>query len=99
MMETHSILSAILRIIHPNLYYTGRSAMVKLMEDKERLQCPQDSEAILALWPTMFNAISVLSNRVSPFHRDTKSQAEWYDMLVTVGPYSNAAMELPGVNI
>ncbi len=55
--------------------------------------------AILGKWASAFNGVAVIVNRATPFHRDTNSKCPWYDMLVTVGTYEEADMELPGYGI
>ena len=90
--ETSLLLSSIVRIIHPNLFWMGLEAMKK-MQDLEDLQ-----EA-LELWTSIFNGVQVISNRETPIHRDFQSRPEWYDLLVTVGPYKDTVFELPGIGI
>lgn len=54
---------------------------------------------VLEYWGLPFSAISVISNRETVIHRDTKGQLEWYDLLFTAGNYSNGRMELPGLKL
>ncbi|KDQ48874.1 hypothetical protein JAAARDRAFT_201381 [Jaapia argillacea MUCL 33604] len=86
-------MSAILRVIHPKLYDAGRLALTRLMlEDK-------DVQDVLKVWPSVYSAMSVISNHLTPPHLDTQSQASWYDLLATVRPYPDAAMELPRLGL
>lgn len=92
MYESSALFSAILSVIHPGLYHSGRATILRLTEQT-------DLHPALVLWPSVFNAVTVLSNRSTPFHRDNKSRAAWYDLLATFGRYRGAVMELPGVGL
>ena len=85
-------MSAVLFIAHPQLYRAGRESLQK-MADHDAV-----SDA-LTVWPTMFNAVQLISNRETPFHRDTAGQATWYDLLATVGDYQWATMVLRNLGI
>lgn len=77
----------------------GMEAMARLGNDSDNIGHDPDRPDVLAAWPTPFNGMSVIANRKTPDHRDTNSRAEWYDMLVTLGRYSNAYMEFGGLNV
>ena len=38
---------------------------------------------IACAWQSVYNGMSVISNRETPFHRDTKGRKEWYDTLLS----------------
>lgn len=92
MYETSAFFSAILSIMHPDLYDSGRTTMLRLTKQT-------DLHPALVLWPSVFNAVTVLSNRSTPYHRDSKSRAPWYDMLATIGQYKGAIMDLPSIRL
>jgi hypothetical protein len=92
MFETSALLSAILRVIHPALYECGRETI-------QRLHGHPELHPALEKWPSVFNAITILSNRETPLHRDNYSRPEWYDILTSVGPYQNAVLDFPGVGL
>ena len=48
----------------------------------------------LDMWPSVFTAMSIISNRETPFHRDSQSRMCWYDILTSVGPYNDAPVYL-----
>ena len=60
---------------------------------------PEEMAEILRNWSSVFTACSSISNRISPLHRDAQTSVNWYDILATVGTYSGAVMEFPGVGI
>ncbi|KAG1815385.1 hypothetical protein EV424DRAFT_1348492 [Suillus variegatus] len=59
---------------------------------------PQMPEA-LQYWASVFNTLSIISNRESPNHQDHMSIAECFDILTTVGNYSNARMTMPSLQL
>jgi hypothetical protein len=89
--DSSALLSAVLRVIHPDQYLMGRSAIEKMGEQEPLI-------AILGIWISVFNAVQILSNRETPRHRD-RSFPPWYDILTTVGPYHSAMFELPGIGL
>jgi RNA polymerase subunit RPABC4/transcription elongation factor Spt4 len=90
--ESLAFFSAVLRVIHPELYALGQSTM-------ERLAGRADLLEVLEIWSLVFNGLQAISNRECPIHRDTKSRSEWYDLLATIGPYRSAVFEIPGVGV
>jgi RNA polymerase subunit RPABC4/transcription elongation factor Spt4 len=90
--ESLALLSAVLRVIHPEQYALGRSTM-------EKLAGRADLFDVVKIWSSVFNGLQVISNRECPIHRDNKSRSEWYDLLATIGPYRSAVFEMPGIGI
>jgi len=99
MAETTALLSAILRVMHPDLYRAGRTAIIELSRQSGNVQNPEATAEVLKHWSSVFTACSVISNRVTPFHRDLQTNPQWFDVLATVGNYSMAMMELPDVGL
>lgn len=91
-METSSLLSALLRVVHPEQYSMAKAAMAELEER-------DDLHDLIQIWASVFNGCQVISNRETPFHRDNNSKAEWYDVLCSISPYENAAIELANVGL
>jgi hypothetical protein len=92
--ESNAILSAILSVIHPDLYDAGLQTIQRL------IGTPQvDRQDVLRHWASAFSGVAVISNRRTPIHRDTGSRFNWYDLLVTLGRYQNCNLELPSLGI
>ncbi|KAG1797523.1 uncharacterized protein BJ212DRAFT_1223908, partial [Suillus subaureus] len=53
----------------------------------------------LQYWASVFTILSVISNRQTPNHRDHLSIPECFDILTTVGKYSNAHMSVPSLQL
>jgi hypothetical protein len=92
--ESNAIFSAILAVIHPKLYDAGRQT-IKRLRDTPGVD-PQD---VLSRWASAFSGVAVISNRLTPAHRDAGSRFNWYDILVTLGSYRNCNLKLPGLGI
>jgi hypothetical protein len=67
-------LNLTLSLIHPKLFKSGL-----LMLQKQRES--EDTEVIARLWQSVYTGISVIGNRVTRSHRDSKGRPEWYDLL------------------
>ena len=92
MKECGALLSAILRVVHPALYAAGRMSLSRMSADSS-------IATALQTWPTVFNNVHIISNRASPFHRDTSGLPPWYDMLVTLGSYDWAELVLRNLRV
>ncbi|KAG1740280.1 hypothetical protein EDB19DRAFT_1635342 [Suillus lakei] len=53
----------------------------------------------LQYWASVFNSLSVICNRQTPNHRDHLLIPECFDILTTVGNYSNARMSMPSLQL
>lgn len=93
MSDTTAIVTGMLRIMHPNLYRAGCEAMAHLFQAQPQLR------NIIGRWGNPFTAVSIISNRRTPPHRDTKSLMEYFDILTSVGTFTSAVMELDGIGI
>lgn len=92
MQEPHLVLGGMLKIMHPDLYKSSLAALLQLQDQEEHA-------TVLAKWGTVFNALSFISNRAAPLHRDSKSRKDWYDLLVSFGTYADATFHLPGLGM
>jgi len=96
MSESNALLSAILAVIHPKLYEAGRETLSRLRNIPEIEPGPQN---VLRRWTSVFSGVSVICNRKTPLHRDSKSRFQWYDMLVSLGRYTDCDLDLPGLGV
>lgn len=92
--ESNAILSAILAVIHPNLYDAGWQTAKRLRSTAEI-----DPQDLFSRWASVFSGVGVISNRDTLPHRDDQSRFNWYDIIATVGSYRDCNMELPGLGI
>jgi hypothetical protein len=90
--ESGAILSAITLVSHPRLYHMGRSSLIHLGD------MPEIKE-IARHWSSVYSAVSIVSNRDTPLHRDTGTQPPWYDILATIGGDPDTTMDWPSLGI
>ena len=99
MVESSALIGGILSIVHPKLYEAGKEAIVYLDEHPDMADCPERLRQLLQLWSAPFHGLSVISNRVTPVHRNINGGKKWMDILVALGDYTEGWLELPGVGI
>ncbi|KAG2740821.1 hypothetical protein P692DRAFT_201796918 [Suillus brevipes Sb2] len=75
-----------------------RVIQITLGEKAESNELPKMSET-LQYWASVFNTLSIISNRETPNHRDHLSMPECFDILTTAGDYSNARMSMPSLQL
>ena len=92
-----ALIGGIMSIVQPELYSIGRQALEHLANHKDDLLPTQAEELldVLEHWWTPFNAMTVISNRETPLHRDLGSRPSWSDLLVALGNYENGRFALP----
>ncbi|KAG2742390.1 hypothetical protein P692DRAFT_201725226 [Suillus brevipes Sb2] len=93
-----AIATAALRVMHPVQYFTGLRAFSALREKAESKELLKMSET-LQYWASVFNTLSIISNRETLNHRDHLSIPECFNILTTVGNYSNASMSMPSLQL
>lgn len=87
MAETFALMGALLNITHPEMYRAGREALKAIIEKPELVKEGEGAWDILRFWTTPFTGYGLISNCITPLHRDNNSQGTWYDFLTTVGEY------------
>ncbi|KAG1834079.1 hypothetical protein DFJ58DRAFT_847667 [Suillus subalutaceus] len=94
-----AIATAALRVMHPEQYWAGLQAFASLGEKARSKELPKMSET-LQYWATVFNSLTIIiCNRETPNHRDPSSISECFDILTSVGNYSNARMSMPSLQL
>lgn len=68
-------LNLTLSLIHPELYKCGLDILQKLRVSGPTME-------IAKQWQSVYTGIAIISNRLTPPHRDTKGKPEWFDLLV-----------------
>lgn len=91
--ELAAIMSAVLSVTQPALYALNRECLLRLSERPEL----RDH---LSAWGFAFNAVTVVSNRLSPNHRDRKSgRPEYCDVLMSLGGDAETVLDLVTLGI
>ena len=94
-----ALIGGILSIILPDLYKLGCKALRNLVKNPSLTDNPVGLLCALKSWYTPFSAVSVISNRITPLHRDLQGWPEWFDMLIALGEYLHGRLSLPGLGL
>lgn len=92
------LVSAALRVMHPQLYWASVRTHVELgrwSADQGLL----DMHRLLKHWASVYTGASIMCNRQSPDHRDPKCPPEAFDILTCIGNYHHAVMQLNNLGI
>jgi hypothetical protein len=76
--NVEKFLSLALSLIHPDLFRSGNLMLKKL-------RTLETTKEIASDWDSVYTGIQIISNRITPAHRDSKGRPEWYDLLAAVG--------------
>lgn len=90
--EVGALVSGILRIMNPDQYRMGYEVIQGLMQYDQVVHA-------LSQWPCIFNAVTTISNRCSPMHRDIKGSFPFFDLLISTGDYSTAPLSIQPIGI
>jgi hypothetical protein len=89
-----AIMSAVLSVVQPDLYALNRECLLRLSQRDKLLR------EFVTPWGFTFHAVSVISNRSSPAHRDGRSGGPQYsDVLVSLGGDRGTVLELYSLGI
>lgn len=84
--RAEELLNIILAIIHPDLYQNAHDALKALQANPEASYAHR--------WASVFSGISVISNRITPPHKDRSSDPRWYDILSNLGNFEQSYLDL-----
>ncbi|KAG2353308.1 hypothetical protein BDR07DRAFT_1310002, partial [Suillus spraguei] len=93
-----AIASVALRVMHPQQYFAGLQALSHLGDKALSKELPQMPET-LQYWASVFNSLSIISNRETPNHRDHLLIPECFNIPTTMGNYPNAWMSMPSLQL
>jgi hypothetical protein len=49
----------------------------------QKLRAMETTTEIASEWQSIYTRIQIISNRITPAHRDSKGRAEWFDLLAS----------------
>jgi hypothetical protein len=65
-----------------------------------KLRKMEKTKGIAKQWQSVYTGISVISNRTTPAHRDSKGQPQWYDLLLNYSnPKANPRLEISDIGL
>ena len=66
----------------------------------QSLRNSDNTEAVAGNWQSVYTGISIISNRRTPSHRDSKGRPEWYDTLVSYsGPGARPLLSIKDLGL
>lgn len=87
------MISAALAIAHPDQYNLTRQYLREVASDARFTD-------IASQWGFAFSVLTVVANRSTPIHRDTRSGGrELYDALLSIGGGPHTVIEFPGMGL
>jgi hypothetical protein len=86
-MESINLINQAMALVHPAQFSLSLAA-------RDELRKMPLTKALASQWESIFTAISLIINRTTVVHRDSRSDQAWYDFLLTLGSYRYAEMEL-----
>jgi hypothetical protein len=91
MGPAQDLLNGILAVVSPDLFKAGRDAieMVKKMELHENAR----------LWTSVYTAMSVIVNRMTPRHRDVGAAIAHPDLLLSAGEHVGSEFHIPDIGV
>ena len=78
-------MNAVLVVVHPEMYVANRAAIPLLLMKLTRL---------LPSWPSVYHAMDIIANWLTPVHNDSDGAATFYDHLVSLGHDHDAKLIL-----
>ncbi|KAG1792285.1 uncharacterized protein HD556DRAFT_1444554 [Suillus plorans] len=98
MQRPAALITAALRVMHPNLYWSSLAMKLALglWAADNKLDEMGD---YLREWASVFTALAIVCNRRSPMHHDPLSRPQWFDVMTTFGNYGVARMKMPNLGI
>lgn len=97
--ESFALIGAFLFIAHPELYNAGRQVFRTISQNPALVKEDAAVLDILQYWTSPFSGYGVISNRLTPFHRDNYSRAQWFDLLTTLGTYEGSRLLLANLGV
>lgn len=94
-----AFLGAVLSVINPNQYNSGISAIEGIRSNPEKVKKRDLLPDLLNIWTSPSLAMSLMSNRDSPYHRNNGGSYASMDMLVSVRNYKEGKFRAPGLGM
>lgn len=88
--KLHLYVNLVLSLIDPKMYDVAQGALTEIRKSK---QCATWANE----WSSVFTAICVVANRVTPPHRDKQGTARFYDILACLGTCKGARIRLDDI--
>lgn len=97
--EYNAIMGGVLAIIHPALFETAMDSWKAIYADPSCTSKPELVADLLGTWSSPFTAVSLITNRETPLHKDRKGGRFYLDAVTTFGNYANGRFEIDGLGM
>lgn len=99
-MQDHlAFVGAVLSVINPNQFNSGISAIERIWSEPEKVKKREVLPDLLKIWTSPSLAMSLMSDRDSPYHRDNGGSYPSMDTLLSVGNYKEGEFHAPGLGL
>ena len=71
------------RMLNLTLSITSRDLFQSGLLMLRRLRQMEETKFVARKWQSVHSGVAIVSNRLTPSHRDSKGRPEWYDTLVS----------------
>jgi hypothetical protein len=90
--EAVKLLNQATELVHPELHHIGLAGLEQLRKEPQTARLASE-------WPSAFTGCAVVVNRLTRPHRDSRAEPSWYDMLVSLGTFKSAKLDLPELGL
>jgi hypothetical protein len=88
--DVERLCNCVAALVTPELYDLGLVAIGKVKDGVEMAANYKN----VAFWPSLYTAMQVIVNRVTPPHRDDGGCPTHYDLLVSAGSHSDTTLDI-----
>lgn len=85
--EVEEYLNVVTAMVNPDQFDAGKTAL-------QQLRMADNTKDVANIWTSIFSGIGLIVNRRTPTHVDRSGTAEVYDLLLGLGSYDTAWLEL-----
>jgi hypothetical protein len=97
MSGTSALLGGLTAVINPAVFRAGIQCIESIQRDPGKIAKNEGLLEILTYWSSPYTVVSLISNRNTPCHRDNGAGYACMDLLLSIGNYTNAYFNLPGL--
>ena len=86
--DVELLCNCVAALVTPDLYSLGLEAISMVKDGVEMAEIYKNVDG----WPSIYTAMQVIMNRVTPLHRDIGGCPTHYDLLVSAGTHSDTVL-------
>jgi hypothetical protein len=97
--ESTALIGGAISIMHTTTYQAGIQSILAIRDHPERIAKSENLDSLLKDWTSPLTTASLINNRDSPEHRDTRATYCSMDVLASTGKYENGKFTVPGLGL